>query len=587
MHYTSPDVYAFISKQTNDPIVERKVCEISWTKFPIYQSDINFYKKISPTFAWETFAIPAPTLCPEERKRRRLAFRNERSLYKRKCDATNRDIISMYKPDDEVTVYDNDIRRSDSRDPMDYGITLDQTSDFFQQFKNLLMKVPKMARVQQWDNENAIYTNTASYNKDCYLIFNASNNEHCLYSSVVDYSHRCLDSYTIVKSQNVYESLYCGNSSKVFWSQIVDDSHQVYHSYDIKNCSHVFACVWLSNKKYHILNQEVSKGEFEYILSDKESRLEILEKFKKLRQGTPVEYADVVRSEQIYWNNVADSKRCIFGDIVIDSEDCKYCDVIRNFKTSHDISYYGVNDTNELCYECEWIWHWVYNCLFSKLCRGNSSRVLYCYECYHCQDCFGCVWLRDKQYCIFNTQYEDKQSYEKEVSRIITSMIETWERWEFFDPQISLFGYNETIVSEYYPLWVEDVKSLGYNRSAYEYNINIPEQAPIVDPSKMDEDRRESLRDDDDLTSKIVVCIQTKKPFRIVQDELDFYRKYDISLPKLHPDVRHLSRLYKMPWRALYLRTCDKTWEDIVSVYLQDVWFPVYSEQAYQQELFS
>jgi len=32
--------------------------------------------------------VPVPTLCPEERQRRRLAWQNMSSLYHRECDAT-------------------------------------------------------------------------------------------------------------------------------------------------------------------------------------------------------------------------------------------------------------------------------------------------------------------------------------------------------------------------------------------------------------------------------------------------------------------------------------------------------------------
>jgi len=53
--------------------------------------------------------IPTPTLCPEERQRRRLAFRNERKLYKRKCDATKKDIISLYQNDSPYIVYDHTV----------------------------------------------------------------------------------------------------------------------------------------------------------------------------------------------------------------------------------------------------------------------------------------------------------------------------------------------------------------------------------------------------------------------------------------------------------------------------------------------
>jgi hypothetical protein len=116
MHYTSPEVYEFISKQTNDPIVERKTCRVSGVKFAIFQSDLGFYKKISPRFGDKVFQISTPTLCPEERQRRRMMFLNERKLYRRKCSATGEIIISTYSPDKTHTVYDKDYRRSDNRE---------------------------------------------------------------------------------------------------------------------------------------------------------------------------------------------------------------------------------------------------------------------------------------------------------------------------------------------------------------------------------------------------------------------------------------------------------------------------------------
>jgi len=88
MNYTQPPVYEFISKQISDPIVEWKTCRLSGTQFPIYQSDKEFYDRVSPVIGGVKYALPTPTLCPEERQRRRLSFRNERNLYKRTCDLT-------------------------------------------------------------------------------------------------------------------------------------------------------------------------------------------------------------------------------------------------------------------------------------------------------------------------------------------------------------------------------------------------------------------------------------------------------------------------------------------------------------------
>jgi hypothetical protein len=88
MHYTSKSVYEAVTQASQDTILERKTCELSGTKFPITQKDLEFYDKVSPVFIGKKYQIPTPRLCPEERQRRRLMFRNERRLYKRKFDAT-------------------------------------------------------------------------------------------------------------------------------------------------------------------------------------------------------------------------------------------------------------------------------------------------------------------------------------------------------------------------------------------------------------------------------------------------------------------------------------------------------------------
>ena len=93
----------------NEKIIEKKICRISGQEFFVTDKDLAFYEKISPVFADKRYLIPSPTLCPEERQRRRLAFRNERKLYHRKCDKTGNQIISIYSPDKPYTVYDQKV----------------------------------------------------------------------------------------------------------------------------------------------------------------------------------------------------------------------------------------------------------------------------------------------------------------------------------------------------------------------------------------------------------------------------------------------------------------------------------------------
>lgn len=128
----------------NEHLVENRICKKCNIPFPITEKDKEFYAKVSPTFHGKKYIIPPPTLCPDCRAQRRLSFRNERKLYKRKCDATGKDIISVYSPASPFTVYEQDYWWSDVWDPMDYGREFDFTRGAFEQFGELMGKVPKV-----------------------------------------------------------------------------------------------------------------------------------------------------------------------------------------------------------------------------------------------------------------------------------------------------------------------------------------------------------------------------------------------------------------------------------------------------------
>ena len=98
------------TKHTSTSSVQ--ACQNCKQNFVIEPEDFAFYEKIK---------VPAPTFCPECRMVRRMLWRNERALYKRKCDATGKDIISIYSQDKPLKVYDQKYWWSDNWDPMEYG----------------------------------------------------------------------------------------------------------------------------------------------------------------------------------------------------------------------------------------------------------------------------------------------------------------------------------------------------------------------------------------------------------------------------------------------------------------------------------
>ena len=562
MYYTSKEVYKFISKQTNDPIVERKICAVSGAEFPIYKSDMEFYDKISPIFNGVKYQIPTPTLCPEERQRRRLLFRNERKLYKRKCDASGKDIISIYSPDKSYKVYDQKFWWSDGRDSINFEKKFDFDKNFSEQFFELKSQIPRNSSINDdWiSSTNCQYTVDFAFWKNCYMCFETWENENCYYCHHCNTSDNLVDCDLVIwRSSNCYQ---CQNSENLF------NCHYCVNCKSSKDC---FWCIWLINKQYCIFNKQYTKEEYKSYISNLSTKY-VDESFKKLRSNV-IFYNNIVSSEKVFWENIFNSKN-IFWNNIFNSKDCRYCINSDRIINSYDLQCWN----SELCYEWQTPDYWYKN-IFSWF-SWNCKNSYYLDSCHYCEFCFACIWLRNKQYCIFNKQYT-KEAYEELVPKIIEHMQKTWERGEFFNPSLSPFGYNETVAQEYFPLSREEALARWYKRQDNNYDPIIPEWANVVKS-----DQVESLKSDEEILKSIFICEVSERPFRIIKQELDFYRKHNLPLPRKHPDVRHEERMKLRPKRELHLRNCDKCGIEIVSVYPKEFEWKVYCESCYQKDVY-
>ena len=113
--------------------IQKKQCTKCNFTFDITKKDLEFYKKVSPKINWVVFEIPSPTLCPECRQQRRLIWRKERWLFKRNCNANWKEIISMYSPDKDLVIYNEEDWWSEKWDSLDYWIDFDFNKLFFDQ----------------------------------------------------------------------------------------------------------------------------------------------------------------------------------------------------------------------------------------------------------------------------------------------------------------------------------------------------------------------------------------------------------------------------------------------------------------------
>jgi hypothetical protein len=198
---------------------------------------------------------------------------------------------------------------------------------------------------------------------------------------------------------------------------------------------------------------------------------------------------------------------------------------------------------------------------------STSHDITYSYNCHSSNNLFGCVNLRNKSYCILNKQYT-KEEYEVLTSKIIAHMNETpytdkkgrlYKYGEYFPAELSLFAYNETIAQEYSPLTKEQALEKGYQWKDPEektYRVDISSQNLI-----------DHIKDvGDDIVGKIIGCAhngdcsqQCTKAFKTTPQELQFYKKMNLPLPRLCPNCRHYERLSQRNPSRLWHRKCQCT----------------------------
>ncbi|MFA6992635.1 MAG: hypothetical protein WC269_05175, partial [Candidatus Gracilibacteria bacterium] len=85
----------------------------------------------------------------------------------------------------------------------------------------------------------------------------------------------------------------------------------------------------------------------------------------------------------------------------------------------------------------------------------------------------------------------------------------------------------------------------------------------------------------ENVCSEILACEVTGKNYRIIPQELNFYRKLNLPIPKKHPDQRHYDRIAKRNPRKLFDRICDKCGIAITTSYPPESDVKVYCNDCY------
>ncbi len=559
----------------NERIMERKKCRISGKDFFVSDKDLEYYDKKSPIFTGKKYLLPSPTLSPGERKRRRLSWRNERKLYHRKCDKTGNSLIAIYSPDKPYKVYDQKVWWSDDWNPLDSGSQFDFNRPFFEQLGELHRRVPQINVITS-QNENCEFTNLTANCRNCYLIYESSNNEFCEYGCWFQKSEHCLDCSFIHECKYCYEISDCYNCHSLFWSQNCDNCRESYYLSNCMSCYKCFWCVNLINKSYSIFNQEVTPVQFEAFLqkflnSSTHEQKQYLSEQQKLIDTLPKKFGHIIQGENCIGDYMRNGKNCLECFHVHDAENCKYAEhVWRNSKNNMDVSTVWRNS------------EWAYECINTGIDASNNSfciqnwtcsNHLYCISCFNSHDNFGCISLKKNDHCILNTSYWVAE-YEIMAGKIIDHMKSTGEWWEFFPTWLSPFGYDETVANEYYPLSETDVRERWWKWKWEEETSSY--HGPFITPLETNQYDEKNVgyetaqKNIDALIGWILQCEVTGKPFKIIRQELAFYIENTIPLPIKHPDQRHKERNSLRNGQTLHERKCDNC-----GTYIQTTYEPI------------
>ncbi|EKD44619.1 MAG: hypothetical protein ACD_71C00073G0001 [uncultured bacterium (gcode 4)] len=571
-----------------ETLIETKTCRHCGVSFSITDKDIEFYDKVSPSFGGVKYQIPTPTLCPDCRLKRRLSFRNERTLYKRKCNATQKDIISVYSPDKSYKVYHQDYWWSDKWDAMDYGNDFDFNKSFFEQFEDLIKNVPSIALwAFQW--ENAEYNNNCYKIKNSYMSYNSDLWEEYYYSYITENSNRIFDSSYIYNCENCYQCTDLTDSFNCYFSSSITDSSDCYFSSNLTNCKFCFWSHWLTNAEYVWFNKRISKDEWLKLFTENfisENVNENINKSKKINLKVPKKYANIINCENCVGDYIWNSKNIQYSYGIQKSENIKYTWYVV-FWVNDVYDSYALWDV-KLSYEANEWWVNISRSAFIKNSMEWLEKSFYTFFCWHnSSNLFWCIGLKNKSYCILNKQYT-KEEYEALAPKIIEHMRKAWEWGEFFPSSISPFGYNETVAQEYFPMTRTDAINCVspdnkpiFNWSDYE--APFPRVEKVIPAAKLPED---IVKIPDDILNWAIECEVTGKPFRIIKQELEFYRKHNLPIPRRHPDQRHLDRMALRNPRKLYERRCDKCEKDMMTTYSPERPERVYCETCYNKEIY-
>lgn len=502
--------------------------------------------------------IPLAIESPQERLRSLLAYRNDRRLFRRQCDASGELLISAYHPECDFRIVRSDIWWGDGWDGLEFGFSPDPAQCFFPQFHELQKRVPREG-TSVVNAENCDYNSHCRESKNCYLCHLAFRCEDTMYS------------YWSVGCRDLIEGSYCAESTLCYACRNIvncyncirlhesSNCNDCFFSTQLRNCANCLFCANLVGKTYYLWNKPCSREEFErartQLLDGTPAALEDAEgRFHAFSQRIPVRAQHSLNSVDGSGEHLVNCKNCIHCFDVRDSEDC--------FNHTNGIGRNIIHGYSVGFPLCESVYSSVTarnsSDIFFCSNTWSSNNLWYCDNCVNCRDCFGCVGLKQRQNCFFNQQLSP-DDYAKQTALWRRLMTERGEFSCFFPIRLSPFAYNESAAQDFFPLTQHQIEANGWQ-------FREPPSLLATPDSVLRAPRLEALRG-----GEVLLCETCNRPYRIIAKELEFYRAFKLPIPADCPECRLNSRLAARNPYQLIARRCSQCGQQIETVYSEDI----------------
>lgn len=370
-----------------------------------------------------------------------------------------------------------------------------------------------------------------------------------MYGRLLQRDKFCVDCAFIHESELCYECLDCRNCFKCMFSEQCQASSDLLFCYNLRDSNNCIFCTNGRHLNNAIFNVKYEKSEYEKkkaeILANYKTIEEAKKEFEDLKKKTIRKFASQTKCHNVsgdYLHN------CHQGVMLYDTYDSKNCSYMTDTENPTDSQ-----NCNNYYYKCEFNYNIMgamqlsrsKNCVFVFY----SSDLDYCDNCYNLTNSLGCTAIRKGNHMILNKEYK-KEEYQKLKEQIETQLKKEGTWGQYFSPDISPFGYNETLAHDFFPLTKEEALKRGFSwqeKTTGTYGKETIKEIP------------ETIKEvDERILNEILVCEDCQKNFRITQAELSFYKRMNLPLPHKDFECRHKERTLKRNPRKLWHRKCMK-----------------------------